>query len=849
VKDPRNEEDLLPLHVSKHRLTSQADILLQNARGSISKPETTRRLAFASALMTAGALLGADEARAVDGSTSSSDGADASVLTWKINPINKRSGVTLFDAEKSGYNVQFITYLACFLLSFDVACQRWWFALDLPRSGSAEQINEIRLDQFGAFAASVEVGLQEFEGGDGPKNLMKSLMERYSPDVGPKSDSDSEQKKQKRRAIKEARRQIALLFGLMTDNQPVKEITALLAAIDNGSITSVKMITDPVIQLRGFAPGDEPPLVEFPAPEAGDSFDRATGRAILEPTGSILRIEIVDPGSGYETPPLVSVTPPQREGGSAATIKVKISSNGPNKGSIESVELLDPGSGYAKDEALEMKVPAPEDENGQAAVLRPVPELRVDRIQVVYRGSGYAVEKPLKIYINATIEGKAEKPVVAGMAYPEAEKSSYTGIRRDGDIKQVLEFEDKLDKQYDLRDKQILSGSDSGAASNIPLIPLWGGKATSSKLLRLIPNGVGLKYDSQLKRYTLDVDSGSKDSPTWLQQSSTRPLDPQFGPRGRSPLERDMKLGLGTYLRFSASGAVCASGVHLALTPLDVVKTKVQTNPTKYPSVGASFKRVFAEEGLSTFFTGWVPTFLGNFLNGAVLYGTTEVVRRYLIEVAGTEATTLEVPIILAAAATASFMGAFLICPFEAVRIRSVAQPDFAPNFPGVVTRIYEEEGLVKGFLDAIPVFLLRNVPYAMMKFTVFDLSTERLNEAFPAANEDLKLSLLITLVGGILGGIAAAVVSNPADATISEMKKAKSDIGPRDALAVMLDREGIASLFKGLQLRMVFYSMVASLQFVVYDSVRFALGIGPDDLKLYLDVLGGALNAQGGPL
>jgi solute carrier family 25 phosphate transporter 3 len=136
-----------------------------------------------------------------------------------------------------------------------------------------------------------------------------------------------------------------------------------------------------------------------------------------------------------------------------------------------------------------------------------------------------------------------------------------------------------------------------------------------------------------------------------------------------------------------------------------------------------------------------------------------------------------------------------------------------------------------------------------MMKFTVFDLSTERLNEAFPAANEDLKLSLLITLVGGILGGIAAAVVSNPADATISEMKKAKSDIGPRDALAVMLDREGIASLFKGLPLRMVFYSMVASLQFVVYDSVRFALGIGPDDLKLYLDVLGGALNAQGGPL
>jgi hypothetical protein len=41
----------------------------------------------------------------------------------------------------------------------------------------------------------------------------------------------------------------------------------------------------------------------------------------------------------------------------------------------------------------------------------------------------------------------------------------------------------------------------------------------------------------------------------------------------------------------------------------------------------------------------------------------------------------------------------------------------------------------------------------------------------------------------------------------------------------------------------------VASLQLLVYDGVRFALGIGPDDLKLYLDVLGGALSEGGGPV
>jgi solute carrier family 25 phosphate transporter 3 len=103
--------------------------------------------------------------------------------------------------------------------------------------------------------------------------------------------------------------------------------------------------------------------------------------------------------------------------------------------------------------------------------------------------------------------------------------------------------------------------------------------------------------------------------------------------------------------------------------------------------------------------------------------------------------------------------------------------------------------------------------------------------------------------VGGILGGTSAALVSNPADAVISEMKKAKSDMTPQEAVNKMLENAGVASLFKGLRLRMVFYSLVASLQFLVYDGVRLALGVGPDDFKLYLDVLGGALQQSGGPV
>ena len=156
----------------------------------------------------------------------------------------------------------------------------------------------------------------------------------------------------------------------------------------------------------------------------------------------------------------------------------------------------------------------------------------------------------------------------------------------------------------------------------------------------------------------------------------------------------------------------------------------------------------------------------------------------------------------------------------------------------------FAEEG-IEVLTDAIPVFVARQVPYAAVKFTIFDLTTEYLYQIYPLAQEDLKLSLGISLIGGVLAGIAAAAVSNPADAVISELKKGKSDQSPQEALQALLDRAGVPALFKGLSIRMVFYSLNAAFQFLVYDGVRFALGVGPDDLRLYLDVLGEALTTN----
>jgi len=786
----------------------------------------TRRQFFAGVLISTGTILSPQDTLAYESSS----------IPWETNPINKRTGTTVQDAEKFGYNLAFVTYLTRFLLNFDRECQKWWFASSpVSARDTAEEIETKRRNQFAALSASVEVGLQAYKDPKGSKELLERLTDRYG-NVDDVQMEDEKALKRMKREARAAKRHIALLFGLLDKKmQPTRSITELLAAVDNGFIETVDMLPN-----KTFAGYSSEPTVVFPQTEAvGEEFKSATGTTRMKVTGRILSIAIKDPGAGYSSLPSVSVSRPAN--GRAASFKVKIRNAGECKGQIEAIQVVDGGSGYLSTEPITVSITEPDSAGGRPAVLGAVRELEIEGITVTDRGSGYAIEKPLKVSARSPT-GDTEALVQIATATPKADISSYSSIRKEEDKAKVREYKDSFK-----REPQIVAGSSSGRDSSLPPRPFWGADTSSSQLLDLLPSGIGLQFDNAQKQYNLAVDEAwQRAYPSMIQ--SNRPINPDFGPRARAPIERDMKLGFATYLRFSLSGALCASGVHLVLVPLDVAKTKSQINPQKYDFMSSSFASIARKEGLSTFFTGWLPTLVGNFMTGAVLYALTEFIRRSLSDIAGANALTYEVPIILAASGVASTLGAVISCPFEAVRIRTVAQPEFAPNAVSACKKMYNEEGL-GSFVNAIPVFVLKNVPYAMTKFTVFDISTERLYDAFPAAHEQLKLSLLITLAGGVTGGISAALVSNPADTVISEMKKSKAKVSPQEALSNILERAGGKGLFKGLTLRMFYYSLVASLQFLVYDSVRLALNIGTDDLKEYFDVLGGALNSRGGPL
>ena len=615
---------------------------------------TTRRVFFGATLIAAGTTLGGETSLDVAHAASVRENSYVSLgdretrLQWQVTPVNKRTGKTVFDAEQVGYNVQFVTYLTRFLLTFDSDCQKWWYnrGLDIPSTADGAEVAQFRSRQFAAFSASVEVGLQTYEGPDGPKKLMGSLLMRYCPDPDtlrsrsglPPLGQDSNARAKQERECKEARRQICLLFALMEKNQPVDFLTQQLAVLDNGSIAKVQ-IED---RGSGYAPGYGPPQVRFPPPEAGPGYETATGRAVLAPNGKLLRVDVVNRGFGYAKPPIVTVAPPaavrfgdaSSDFAEAAEAKAIIYRTGPNKGRIERIQLTTTGAGYSPREIIRIRVSPPElpvQEGGVTATATAILEYEVSEIQIVNNGTGYAVEKPIKVFVEPpplTARVNMNDPVLARVVSPD-ELLPATSIPSDDMKKKMPDFSDpqsvysqakfeagkvkyggcvgrgcydspvlavaypaaaagkktvfnSFRKDQDaanndealknlLPPERILSGTEAGDIPEPINFLSAGQSSTSSDLLALLPGGVGLEFNALENRYALAVAPSYQGNAPFLSKNPLRKIDPDFGPRGRSPIERDMQLGISSYLRFILSGAICCSGVHLVLTPLGTI--------------------------------------------------------------------------------------------------------------------------------------------------------------------------------------------------------------------------------------------------------------------------------------
>ncbi|KAK3386927.1 mitochondrial carrier domain-containing protein [Podospora didyma] len=286
--------------------------------------------------------------------------------------------------------------------------------------------------------------------------------------------------------------------------------------------------------------------------------------------------------------------------------------------------------------------------------------------------------------------------------------------------------------------------------------------------------------------------------------------------------------GISLYSRFALAGAICCSVTHGALTPVDVVKTRIQLDPATYNrGLIGGFKQVIKAEGAGALLTGFGPTAAGYFLQGSLKFGGYEFFKQQFITYAGYEnASNYRTGVYLASSAAAEFFADIALCPLEATRIRLVSEPTYANGLIGGFSKMFRQEGLGAFYAGFGPI-LFKQIPYTMSKFVVFEKVSELVFGVFPKKDMSPSMQTVANLGSGLMAGFAAAIVSQPADTMLSKINKTKGAPGEGTTVRLIkIAKElGLRGSYTGIGARLFMVGTLTAGQFAIYGSLKDVFG------------------------
>ena len=212
-----------------------------------------------------------------------------------------------------------------------------------------------------------------------------------------------------------------------------------------------------------------------------------------------------------------------------------------------------------------------------------------------------------------------------------------------------------------------------------------------------------------------------------------------------------------------------------------------------------------------------------------------EFFKKQFIDYAGSmdTATRYRTPIYLGASACGEFLADIALCPLEATRIRLVSQRGYASGLATGFVKMAREEGF-RGFYSGFVPLVFKQVPYALGQFTVHEWANEAIYNSMGPERRS-KLTHLgttgVELTSGVIAGVAAAVLSHPADTLLSAINKGAGDKSQSTTTRMFsLAREigPTRLLLNGLGPRIIMTCGLVAGQFVIYAQCKALVGAPP---------------------
>jgi len=243
-----------------------------------------------------------------------------------------------------------------------------------------------------------------------------------------------------------------------------------------------------------------------------------------------------------------------------------------------------------------------------------------------------------------------------------------------------------------------------------------------------------------------------------------------------------------------------------------------------------TFKTIIKAEGAGALSSGLGATAAGYFVQGFFKFGGVELFKINFAQKMGPEkAWSNRTSIYLASSAMAEFVADLFLCPLEAVRIRSVSDPSFPKGLGAGAMQMLKTDGPL-GFYAGLAPILFKQVPYTMAKFAVQGMTAESMYKSTGLTPDTATSStnLAVSLSSGVVAGVAAAIISHPADTLLSKVnKKGAGGSGPITQRLGNIAREmGFKKLATtGLPARCVMIGTLTAGQFGIFDTVMAMVG------------------------
>jgi solute carrier family 25 phosphate transporter 3 len=247
-------------------------------------------------------------------------------------------------------------------------------------------------------------------------------------------------------------------------------------------------------------------------------------------------------------------------------------------------------------------------------------------------------------------------------------------------------------------------------------------------------------------------------------------------------------------------------------------------------------RSIVEEEGFGALWAGLGPTYWGYLLEGAVKFGVYEVLKPAMTSwlskmAAATSVSVLNSQLLafVLSGAVSGFAASLVLCPMEALRIRLVAEPDFASG--GWIQggfEILQNEG-VQGFVKGLNPMILKQVPYTVTKNVSFDFITRMFYSMLRQAGLAISgtTTFVIPLLAAAIASILSSISSQPGDMILSLVNAHEGDLKTRDVWkSIMKSDRGIRGFFVGFKARLLHVGLTVTIQLLIYDYIKRLCGI-----------------------